>query len=216
MERAVAALGLVLAVLAGTAACRDRSGPMERFTAEELVAAFERLHERVYGVYDLPPDRDAVHDLLAGSFAGRQLTEEYIEHFTTLYTMREEKTAIDVLQVDYDEVTLASRRPERVWLDADWSVGGVVSHRGHKHVRINRYRALFALEEAGGELRIAETRIRNSERVRSVFSGGEELFGDGPSSARGMMSLEDLIEAGVGLPEPSAEEDGDANEGRAP
>jgi hypothetical protein len=84
----------------------------------------------------------------------------------------------------------------------------VVTHQGHKHVRINRYRALFALVEDGGELRIGETRIRNSERVRSVFSGERGLFDDGAASAGGMMSLKELIEAGVGLPQPAPEESG--------
>jgi hypothetical protein len=196
---------LASAVLVAGLACAGGPAPMDRWSSGELIRTLERLHARVYDVYDLAPDRDAVHDLLSGSFTGRQLTEEYVEHYTTLYTMREERTSIDVLSVDYDEVRVASRGPERVWLDVGWNVGGVVSHRGHKHVRINRYRALFALEERGGELRIAQTRVRNSERVRSAFSSGGELFEGGSSSAGGMMSLEQLIEAGVGLPQPPGE-----------
>jgi hypothetical protein len=183
---------------------------MQSRNAAELEAALRRLHARVYEVYDLPPDRDAVHDLLSGSFTGRQLTEEYIEHYTTLYTMEEEKTAIEVLRVDYEDVSVESRERQRVWIDADWSVGGVVTHQGHKHVRINRYRALFALVDDGGGLRIGETRIRNSERVRSVFSGEGSLFSGPSDSAGGMMSLEELIEAGVGLPEPPTDDGGDA------
>ena len=202
MRIAIPVVLLASAVLTMGPACVNGPAPLDRWSPDELVRTLERLHTRVYDVYDLAPDRDAVHDLLSGSFTGRQLTEEYIEHYTTLYTMREERTAIDVLSVDYEEVTVTSREPGRVWLDAAWNVGGVVSHRGHKHVRINRYRALFALEERGGELRIAQTRVRDSERVRSTFSSGEDLFGDGSSSAGGMMSLEQLIEAGVGLPEP--------------
>jgi hypothetical protein len=188
---------------------------MARWSAAELQEALERLHRRVYEVYDLAPDRDAVHDLLSGSFVGRQLTEEYIEHYTTLYTMQKEKTAIDVLRVDYEDVSVQAREPDRVWLDADWSVGGVVTHQGHKHVRINRYRALFALVEDGGELRIGETRIRNSERVRSVFSGERGLFDDGAASAGGMMSLKELIEAGVGLPQPPSPEESEGSGGDA-
>ena len=205
MRIAIPVVLLASAALVAGLACADRAGPMDRRTSEELIRTVKHLHARVYDVYDLAPDRDAVHDLLSGSFTGRQLTEEYIEHYTTLYTMRDERTAIDVLSVDYDEVRVASREPGRVWLDAGWNVGGVVSHRGHKHVRINRYRALFALVERGGELRIAQTRVRNSERVRSTFSSGNDLFKGGSSSARGMMSLEQLIEAGVGLPQPPGE-----------
>lgn len=215
---------MIAAVVVGCAwGCGGPSaGPglpgLDGLTAEELVRAFRELHARVYSVYDLPPDRDLVHDLLSSSFAGRQLTEEYIEHYTTLFTMEAEKTAIDVLRVDYEDVRVTEREAvrtvsgprERAWIDADWSVGGVVTHQGHKHVRVNRYRALFAVAPTPDGLRIVETRIRNSERVRSVFSGDGWPGAGDATSAGGMMSLEELIEAGVGLPEDVAPDGTDA------
>ena len=55
----------------------------------------------------------------------------------------------------------------QVKLDVDWSVGGVVTHQGHKHTRVNRYHAVYTLTELkGGEWRISDVKMRNAERIR--------------------------------------------------
>ncbi|MEM9597680.1 MAG: hypothetical protein AAGD06_25665, partial [Acidobacteriota bacterium] len=157
--------------------------------------AFRALHEPVYGVYALGADRGAIHDLLAASFTGEALTREYVEHFTTLARMEEESTSIQVLAVDYEEVTVLDSEAGRVRVDADWSVGGVVTHRGHRHPRTNRYRAIYTLEAVGetaGEgWRIVDTRMRDMERIESYDSiVGDDGDGEGgvAKSRRGLMS----------------------------
>ena len=93
--------------------------PTEPSVAEpRLERRFKQLHRRLYEVYSLdaldsvgpidsidpiePRDlnRDAIHDLLAASFSGEALTDEYVEHFVTLTRMRQERTAIDVVRVE--------------------------------------------------------------------------------------------------------------------
>ena len=174
-------------------------GGLGRAGDQDLISAFRELHAPIYRVYSLGPDRDAIHDLLAASFAGRALTREYVEHYSTLVWMQREQTAIDVLPVNYEQVEVLRRGRGNVEIDADWSVGGVVTHRNHQHARVNRYRAVYTLAAVEGGLRIVETRVRHSERVGSLLSAdGSWAFDSLPSSGSGFMDPLELLQAGVG------------------
>lgn len=164
----------------------------------EVVDTFKRLHQPVYGVYALGPARDEIHALLSHSFVGEALTAEYIEHYTTLFRMVEDQTSIQVQRVDYESVTVLDRNADAIRVDADWSVGGVVTHQGHKHPRVNRYRAVYTLAETPDGMRIVNTRMRNLERVRSLLSSGDAwTVDDLPASGGGFMDPLDLLDAGV-------------------
>jgi hypothetical protein len=175
--------------------------------ADSIVARFRQLHSQVYGVYAMGPDRDAIHAQLAGAFAGDALTREYVEHWTTLARMREEGTAIDVLSVDYESVAVAGTSPEGVLIEADWSVGGIVTHQRHKHHRINRYQAVYtmamAANEAGEEpsLHIVDTRVRNAERVATPLESPGTSTGfpldELPKSERGFLGPAELLRSGI-------------------
>jgi hypothetical protein len=186
-----------------------------RDVAGEVRGRFEELHRRLYDVYTLDVDRDELWSFLAQSFDGEELTAEYVEHFTALRRMASERTSIRVLEVDYEE--LAVRREGRQWLvDADWSVGGVVSHQSHRHPRINRYRATYQLALASGskeaglaDLRIVETTLRSLERVSSTRGVGFPLD-ELPSSARGSLSLSDLLRSGALEESPATAADRDS------
>ena len=193
-----------------------RINPTE-LSAEEarLEQLFKKLHRRLYKVYSLDPieslglDRNAIHDLLAASFSGEALTDEYVEHFVTLTQMREEGTAIDVVRVDYERVDVLERDEYIVVLDADWSVAGIVTHQGHKHARVNRYRAIYTLasskplDEAG--LRIVDTRMQSLERVGNLPGGTGFPLDELPTSTRGFMTAEELIRGGLFAESDSAE-----------
>ena len=207
------ALGLL--ILLSISAC---GGPelVDSVGREEALAAFRQLHTRVYDVYDLGdpergPDREAIHSLLSSSFAGDALTDEYVEHFTTLARMGREHTAIDVLDVDYESLDLAGGSESQIEVIADWSVGGIVRHQLHSHHRVNRYQASYTLARAaeGAEgLRIVSSRVRNAERIRNPLAGaGTFPLDDLPTSSRGMVGPAELIRAGIldeapGEPEP--------------
>ena len=202
-------ISYVLAVALLGAGCGPSPGSASR--DEETAEIFQKLHERLYGVYALGTDRDLIWDLLSSSFAGDALTQQYVEHFTTLTQMRAEETAIEVLQVDYEHVEIVDQTADRIVVDADWSVGGIVTHQRHKHPRVNRYQALYTLalneggtgasNDAGTSYRIVDTRMRNLERVRSLIDSHDFPLDDVPQSARGLLGPAELLRSGVLTPE---------------
>jgi hypothetical protein len=177
------------------AACKPLSGEFSPPDDAVVVAEFQDLHERVYGAYSLGLDRDALHGLLSASFGGRALTEEYVEHFVSAARMQREQTAIEVLNVDYGEVSLRRWEQTTAVLDADWSVGGVVTHRGHKHPRVNRYQAEFQVNW-GDSPRIVGTKLLRLERVRSAFDEGAKWTGEA-GDGQGFLDAADLLLSGV-------------------
>lgn len=188
---------LMAAFLGALASCAPKVAPALPDDAT-VVERFKALHKPLYGVYDLGPDRDRIHGLLEDSFVGEALTQEYVEHYTTLFRMVDDETSIRIQRVDYESVEVLDRAPGQVRVDADWSVGGVVTHQGHKHPRVNRYRAVYTLSDTHGGLRITGTRMRNLERVRSLLSAGDAwTIDDLPKSGAGFMDPLDLLEAGV-------------------
>jgi hypothetical protein len=94
-----------------------------------------------------------------------------------------------------------------VRIDADWSVGGVVTHQNHRHARVNRYNAVYTLAGRGDDLRIIATKVRNSERVDSLLLKDTSwVFDDLPSSGSGFLDPADLLRGGLGEEEPAAVE----------
>lgn len=186
------------------ASCGDRLPVADASVVE---AAFAELHPRVYEVYDLPLNRDEMWSLLAGSFAGEALTEQYVEHWTTRVRMQREETAIQVARVDHDEVVVIEVGPGEARVEAAWSVGGIVTHRQHKHPRVNRYRAVYTLLDGPDGWRIVATRMRDVQRVGSpsrtsgVFDVLDDTDGGG-----GYLDPLDLLDAGVGEDTGTADE----------
>jgi hypothetical protein len=165
----------------------------------DLVARFEQLHRRVYDVYEIGPERERLHALLASVFDGRALTEEYVEHYTTAVRMRDERTSIDVVRIDYDGIEVLSRTRESARVGVAWSVGSVIGHRDHRHARVNRYRAVYTLADVAGELRIVGTRLGSLERVGSLSDLDPASALDGlPETAGGTMDPLELLRSGVG------------------
>jgi hypothetical protein len=198
-KRARSILPLLLVVLSCNASPIERLGG-----AGAVVERFREIHEQVYDVYSLGLDRDAIHARLASAFAGDALTREYVEHWTTLARMRDEGTAIDVLAVDYESVELAGFEPDGVLVEADWSVGGIVTHQRHKHHRINRYQAIYKLAMASNEdgeppaLHIVDTRMRTAERVATPLDSVPGFpLDDVPTSKRGFMGPAELLRSGL-------------------
>ncbi|MFT5586506.1 MAG: hypothetical protein ACI9VR_004105, partial [Cognaticolwellia sp.] len=140
---------------------------------------------------------------------GEALTREYVEHFTTLHTMAAEETAIQVIRVDYESIKVLDHRQfhgqRQLRVEADWSVGGVVTHQAHKHTRVNRYVAVYTLQEGPEGWRITDTHMRDLARVRSVLSAyandSDFLLDAMPSSGGGLMDPLDMLDAGMGQKE---------------
>lgn len=160
-----------------------------------MVEQFKSMHQVVYDVYRTHLTPEDLHEQLTQAFVGDLLTREYIEHFTTQHHMQLEETAIDIRQIDYNEVVLLDQDYKWVLLDVDWSVGGVVTHQGHKHTRINRYRAVYTLESVNNVgWRITDVKMRNAERIRRA-SDADFLNGD--DAGGGYLDALDLLDAGM-------------------
>jgi len=169
--------------------------PAPLMPLEIITQHFQEIHRSVYDVYSLQGQPKEIHQLLSNSFSGEALTGEYIEHFTTLFHMEEEETAIDIKQVDYNHIEPLEYGEGRVVLDVDWSVGGVVTHQKHKHTRVNRYRAVYTLEEMDDQSwKITDTKMRNMERIRRATD--EELL-NGDNAGGGYLDPLDLLDAGI-------------------
>ena len=122
--------------------------------------------------------------------------------FGFLVRMEEEETAITVLEVDYESVAVLDRDADGARVEVDWSVGGVVTHRGHNHPRVNRYRAVYTLSPLAGisppTVRIVDTRMKDLSRVRSDLSGRSGWSLDETQrSAAGRMDPSALLRAGM-------------------
>lgn len=170
--------------------------PAEGPDDAEVIAAFEALHPGIYDVWALPLERDLLHDALARSLVGEALTRQYVETWATRVRMAADDVAIRVLAVEHDEVELLERdEAGGVRLDASWLARGVVSHQGHKHPRIHRYRAVFHLVPTADGWRIDELRAKELARVASRV---DDLFGEGGDpSEQGFMDPLELLEAGL-------------------
>ena len=164
---------------------------------------FKIMHPKVYEVYreDLHPEE--LHDALSEVFIGDRLTKEYIEHFTTQHHMLVEETEIDIKQIDYNSLDIVDYDLEWIKIDADWSVGGIVSHQKHKHTRINRYRAVYTLVlNPQDQWRVNDVKMRNAERIRRASD--EEIL-EGTDQGGGYLDPLDLLEAGMMNPDPDDE-----------
>ncbi len=194
-----------VAAAVGALACVVDPGPEGD---DALVEHFTKLHSAVYDAYQIGPSRDRLWTHLARSFAADALTREYVEHYSTAVQMKAESIEIDILNVDYDDVSVV--RPQRlgdpIRVQASWSVGGIVHHRDHRHPRINSYRANYTLAPSNreGELRIVETRLLAMKRIRGA---ADVLEGGQPASSSGFFSVTDLVRAGV-VEEDVVERDG--------
>ena len=177
------------------------ASPKAPFSQHTIETLFARLHRPVYAVYDVGRDPDALWDHLARSFRGEALTEQYVEHWSALETMRREATSIRVLRVDYESVRLLrwDDAAQTAELDVLWSVGGIVRHRRHRHPRTNRYRAVYELEHGVDGWRLVGTKLRDMRRIRGFTSlqGGGADGGGLPSSGAGLMSPLELLRAGM-------------------
>lgn len=127
---------------------------------------FRERHAAVYEVFDLAPDRDAIHGQLADSLAGDALTRAYVEHWTLRQRMADEATTARVLDVIYDRVEAV----DDTRLAADWRVTAHITHQDHEHVRVNRYQAIYRFEDE----RITGSWIRNAERLPGEIPAGDE------------------------------------------
>ena len=111
-------------------------------------------------------DEAVIYDRLAVSVTGETLRDVYLEQRRALEI--EERGGAQA-RVDAVEVLAAGdieTRDRGFGLRATWTVGGMVTHFGHRHFRQNRYQAWFEILPVNDTWKIQSLEILEQERVR--------------------------------------------------
>jgi hypothetical protein len=112
-------------------------------------------------------EESAVFDRLALSVTGETLTEVYLDHRKVLEMeerggARARVEAVEVLEVDSIEAEGAGGFSAR----AVWTVGGTVTHFGHRHFRQNRYDARVVAVPDEGIWKLQSIELLDEQRLR--------------------------------------------------
>lgn len=137
-------------------------------TGEAAYAIFQRLHGNVYRAFEGATPEE-VYDLLAVSVAPAIIDDLYGDVYESLVLRNQGGAVCHVERIDVFEHAV---KPEttgggapRFMVELGWRVHGLVSHWGHEHRRINKYRADYTIEHDGRAWRIAKVQVREQERV---------------------------------------------------
>jgi hypothetical protein len=165
LSRVLLALAFVAAPLAnvpvavpGNAGSVPSEGQARRILAGLLPNVYRALEFR---------DESTAYDRLAVSVTGDTLTDVYLDHRRALEMeerggARARVEAVEVLEVEGVE-------PEAdggFRADASWTVGGTVTHFGHRHFRQNRYDASVVVVAVDGNWRIRAVEILEEKRLK--------------------------------------------------
>jgi hypothetical protein len=98
---------------------------------------------------------------------GETLTDVYLEHRKGLQMeerggARARVEAVEVVEVDAVEPTSSGGFSA----NAIWTVGGTVTHFGHRHFRQNRYDARVEVVPDEGIWKLQSVEVLNEERLR--------------------------------------------------
>ena len=107
------------------------------------------------------------YDRLAVAVTGPTLTDVYLEHQRAMVMEERGGARARVDAVEVTEVrSVEPREGGGFYADASWTVGGTVTHFGHRHFRQNRYDTRVAVVPVDGTWKIESIEILEQERVR--------------------------------------------------
>lgn len=165
LARVTLALAIILVPLADVTVALPaavRSVPSESGARRILAGVLPN----VYRAFELR-DESAAYDRLAVSVTGETLTEVYLEHRRALEMEERGGARARVDAIEVLEVGQVEPGPEDGFrADASWTVGGTVTHFGHRHFRQNRYQARVQLVPVDGVWKIRSIDILDEERLR--------------------------------------------------
>jgi hypothetical protein len=112
-------------------------------------------------------EESAVYDRLAVSVTGETLTDVYLEHRRALEMVERGGARARVEAVDVPEVRSVEAGTEGGFdVEATWTVGGTVTHFGHRHFRQNRYDARVTLVAVEGNWKIRAIELLDEVRLK--------------------------------------------------
>jgi hypothetical protein len=163
--RIALALALITAPLAQVAVALPApfSGRISTGQARHILAG---LLPNVYRAFEFR-DETAVYDRLAVAVTGETLTTIYLDHRRALELAerggaRARVDAVEVLEVS----DITARDDGGFEADASWTIGGSVTHFGHRHFRQNRYDARVTVVSDAGLWKIRTLEVLDQERIR--------------------------------------------------
>ncbi len=163
--RIALALALIVGPLARVAIALPASlgsAPSES-SARRILAS---VLPNVYRAFEFR-DEAVAYDRLAVAVTGETLTDIYLQHRRSLEMeerggARALVDAVEVLEVGAIEL----RDDGGFDADASWTVGGTVTHFGHRHFRQNRYDTRVAVVRVDGNWKIRSIEVLEQERIR--------------------------------------------------
>ncbi len=112
-------------------------------------------------------DEGPAYDRLAVAVTGETLSDVYLEHRRSLVMEKRGGVRARVDAVEVLDVGAVEPRDDGGFdAEASWTVGGTVTHFGHRHFRQNRYDTRVAVVPVDGTWKISSIEILEQERVR--------------------------------------------------
>ncbi|MEE9562787.1 MAG: HupE/UreJ family protein, partial [Thermoanaerobaculia bacterium] len=166
---AFARVMLVIAVLLGPLGNVAMALPLSVGSAPSARQAkriLARVLPNIYRAFEFR-EESAAFDRLALSVTGDTLTEIYLDHRRVLEMedrggARARVVAIEILEVD----SVQAAGDGSFTAQAAWTVGGTVTHFGHRHFRQNRYHARVTVVPDQDIWKIRLIEVLNEERLR--------------------------------------------------
>ena len=100
------------------------------------------------------------------SVTGETLTEVYLEQRRALELEERGGAQARVEAVEVLEAEDLESRDSGFAVRSTWTVGGMVTHFGHRHFRQNRYDAVIEIVPVEGAWKIQSIEVLDQERVR--------------------------------------------------
>lgn len=135
------------------------------------------LLTEVYAAFGLS-DEGAVYDGLATAAAGEALEALYLERAGAMAGGGLAAADQTIHELRMTEAR-TDRSGERLDVDAEWVVIGIVGHQEHQHVRGNTYRAALTIEPVEGAWRITGFDLLDVDRS----DAGEAVEVEGEAAA---------------------------------
>jgi len=111
-------------------------------------------------------DEALIYDRLAVSVVGEALTEVYLEQRRALEIEERGGARARVEAVEILEARDIVSDDRGFGVRAIWTVGGMVTHFGHRHFRQNRYDASIGIVPADGTWKIRSVEVLEQERLK--------------------------------------------------
>jgi hypothetical protein len=109
---------------------------------------------------------EAIYDRLAVSVTGETLTEVYLEQRRALEMEERGGAQARVETVEVQQAADIVRSDGGFSVRGQWTVGGMVTHFGHRHFRQNRYDARVGIVPVEGTWKIRTIEVLEQERLR--------------------------------------------------